>query len=734
MKILNAIVHSFPTKLLLVHVKHNQFLLFYWLILFSIVDGRFGKALGIPFLFLDPIYMGEVGFWGFMIIGVSLAGFSMAFNITSYILDGFRFPFLGTLPRPFSHFCLNNALIPLAFLAFYIQRVISFQLNVELYEGPQIAMGLLGLISGYIFMLTFLFVYFSRTNRDMQKVRNSKVLRASKNPQRQKRNAFQQLKRLKQPSVKVKYYFSLKLKHHSTRRYEKYYDRIAILGIFKQNQRNAIVVELLLLVVLIALGVFQSSPIFQIPAAASGVFLFTMIVMGTGALSFWLRSWVVTAVIGLFFLFNVLSSEFNWGYQYPAYGLDYTTVPAEYSLEAIEAISNESAINESKAHWLQMLENWKSKTGQEKPTMNLIAVSGGGQRSALWTMNVLQHIDSMRDGRLMKETFLITGASGGLVGAAFYRDLAWKNKAPRSEEHLTEMGKELLNPLIFSLLINDIFYKARSFEYGGQSYKRERGYEFENNLSKNLGGLLDRPIMAYQKPEFNGDIPVLLASPLITNDGRKLYISPQPVSFLNLRPNGKSIVQGVDFRALLKNQQADSLRFLTALRMSATFPYVTPTITLPTNPPLQIADAGISDNYGVVDALVFLNVFKEWILENTSGVNLIAIRDSEKNAELGPVESQNILERFLSPIQSAYSSWDKVQTIKNDQFFELTKSIIGAHLQRIEFQYGKDEDLEQRASLSWRLTELEKRNIIKAIHQKNNQKLLSSFLEPDSIR
>lgn len=716
------------------HVKHNQFLLFYWLILFSIVDGRFGKALGIPFLFLDPIYMGEVGFWGFMIIGVSLAGFSMAFNITSYILDGFRFPFLGTLPRPFSHFCLNNALIPLAFLAFYIQRVISFQLNVELYEGPQIAMGLLGLISGYIFMLTFLFVYFSRTNRDMQKVRNSKVLRASKNPQRQKRNAFQQLKRLKQPSVKVKYYFSLKLKHHSTRRYEKYYDRIAILGIFKQNQRNAIVVELLLLVVLIALGVFQSSPIFQIPAAASGVFLFTMIVMGTGALSFWLRSWVVTAVIGLFFLFNVLSSEFNWGYQYPAYGLDYTTVPAEYSLEAIEAISNESAINESKAHWLQMLENWKSKTGQEKPTMNLIAVSGGGQRSALWTMNVLQHIDSMRDGRLMKETFLITGASGGLVGAAFYRDLAWKNKAPRSEEHLTEMGKELLNPLIFSLLINDIFYKARSFEYGGQSYKRERGYEFENNLSKNLGGLLDRPIMAYQKPEFNGDIPVLLASPLITNDGRKLYISPQPVSFLNLRPNGKSIVQGVDFRALLKNQQADSLRFLTALRMSATFPYVTPTITLPTNPPLQIADAGISDNYGVVDALVFLNVFKEWILENTSGVNLIAIRDSEKNAELGPVESQNILERFLSPIQSAYSSWDKVQTIKNDQFFELTKSIIGAHLQRIEFQYGKDEDLEQRASLSWRLTELEKRNIIKAIHQKNNQKLLSSFLEPDSIR
>ena len=729
MKILNAIVHSFPTKLLLVHVKHNQFLLFYWLILFSIVDGRFGKSLGIPFLFLDPIYMGKVGFWGFIIIGVSLAGFSMAFNITSYILDGFRFPFLGTLPRPFSHFCLNNALIPISFLAFYISKIISFQLNIELYPWSEVVIGLLGLLSGYLLMLTFLFIYFSRTNRDIQKVMRDKSLRSNVNPQKSKRNAFQQLKRLKQPTVNVKYYFSLKLKHHSTRRYEKFYDRIAILGIFKQNQRNAIVVELLLLVVVIALGVFQSSPVFQIPAAASGVFLFTMMVMGTGALSFWLRSWVVTAVIAMFFLFNILSSQFNWGYQYPAYGLNYTSAPAEYSLESIGAISSEAAIEKSKAHWLKMLENWKAKTGQEKPIMNLIAVSGGGQRSALWTVNVLQHIDSVKKGQLMNETFLITGASGGLIGAAFYRDLWWEGMSPRSEEHLTEMGKELLNPLIFSLLINDIFYKARSFEYGGQRYKRERGYEFENNLSKNLGGLLDRPIIDYQQPEFDGDMPALLASPLITNDGRKLYISPQPVSFLNLRPNGQSIVQGVDFRALLKDQQADSLRFLTALRMSATFPYVTPTITLPTVPPIKIADAGISDNYGVVDALIFLNVFKEWILENTSEVVLVAIRDSEKNAELGPVESENILERFFSPIQSAYSSWDKVQTIKNDQFFELTKSQFGDHLKRVEFEYGKDEGLEQRASLSWRLTELEKRNIIKAIHQKSNKIRLSGLSE-----
>lgn len=715
------------------HVKHNQFLLLYWVILFSIVDGRFGKALGIPFLFLDPIYLGEIGFWGFLIIGVALAGFSMAFNITSYILDGFRFPFLGTLPRPFAHYCLNNALIPIAFLIFYIHRMITFQLNVELYEGPQIAMGLVGLVAGYIVMLSIQFVYFTQTNRDIQKVMRSKAVRKA-GTQKHRQNAFRQLRRMRKSKVKVKYYFSLKLKHHSTRRYEKYYDRIAILGIFKQNQRNAIAIELVLLVIFITLGVFQTSPFFQIPAAASALLLLTMIVMATGALSYWLRSWVVTAMIAIFAIANVLTSEFSLGYEYPAYGIDYSGPSVEYSLETVEKLASSQAINDSKAHWLQMLENWKAKTGEEKPRMTLIAVSGGGQRSALWTVNVLQHADSILKGGLMKETFLITGASGGLVGAAFFRDLFWEGKNLQDEAQLAQMGKELLNPLIFSLLINDIFYKARHFDYAGQTYKRERGYEFESNLSKNLNGLLDRPLSAYKQAEYKGEIPALLVSPLITNDGRKLNISPQPVGFLNLRPDGASIAQGVDFRALMKGKQPDSLRFLTALRMSATFPYVTPTITLPTDPPIQVADAGISDNYGVVDGLVFLNVFKEWILENTSEVVLMTIRDSDKNEALGPPKSKNFLERFLSPIQSAYQSWDKVQTIKNDQFYELTKSVMGNHLRRLEFEYTPTDGSESRASLSWRLTEIEKRSIINAIHQKKNQKVLSGLLKADSIQ
>ena len=38
-------------------------------------------------------------------------------------------------------------------------------------------------------------------------------------------------------------------------------------------------------------------------------------------------------------------------------------------------------------------------------------------------MNALQRIDSLMNGRLMQQTVLINGASGGMLGAAYYREL-----------------------------------------------------------------------------------------------------------------------------------------------------------------------------------------------------------------------------------------------------------------------------------------------------------------------
>ena len=255
---------------------------------------------------------------------------------------------------------------------------------------------------------------------------------------------------------------------------------------------------------------------------------------------------------------------------------------------------------------------------------------GGGKRAALWAFSVLQTADSLSGGKLMNHSVLITGASGGLIGASFFRELKLRqlngeNINPHSEFHRKQISTDNLNPMIFSLLANDLFVGFTKFEYAGNFYLKDRGYTFEEQLNQITGDLMDKPIVAYSEDELKARIPMMIFSPTIVNDGRKLYIASRPVSFLNYglvnSPEYKSQkFSGVDFQRLFAHQGADSLRFLSALRMCATFPYITPNTTLPSQPSIHIMDAGISDNFGLTDATRFLYAYRDWIAENTSGV------------------------------------------------------------------------------------------------------------------
>ena len=69
-------------------------------------------------------------------------------------------------------------------------------------------------------------------------------------------------------------------------------------------------------------------------------------------------------------------------------------------------------------------------------------------------------------------------------------------------------------------------------------------------------------------------------------------------------------------------------RLLTAARMTATFPLITPAVYLPTRPAVRVVDSGFRDNYGVELAADWIFQNREWLKANTSGVVLIQIRCS----------------------------------------------------------------------------------------------------------
>ena len=728
--------YSFPIRLLINHVKSNQILLLFWICLFAIIYGQIGKFLGIQYLFLDPEYLNKVNFFSFMLIGVSLAGFTTAFHITSYIIDSHRFSFIGKITQPFTTFSLNNSIIPTLFLGTYIYFIVNYQLHAGIGTTSGIVIEIAGLISGFLFIGIILYTYFLFTNKDIFKYVVCKVdEKLKKKVPATRANAMNKLKTAKAKQIVVKSYFNFKLKPTKIIDDKGFYDRATILQVFDQNHFNLVIIELFIFSLLLLIGFFREYAIFQIPAAASLLLLFTILVMIAGAFSYWFGRWSTTVGIALFLILNIVAKENFLSKEHKVYGLDYDTERVQYNLKTIQEINQIDLYNQDRINTIKILENWKANHSKiVKPKMILTCVSGGGQRSALWTFTVLQHLDSVSQGELMKHTMLITGASGGMIGAAYFRELMLRSKnnvlsnSPYHPSHRSNIAQDNLNSIIFSLLVNDFFIGGLKSDDLESSYPKDRGFAFEKQLEMNTGGLLNKPIAAYRVPEQKAQIPMLIMAPTIINDGRKLFISPQNVSYMAADPVHDNW-SGVDFLRLFEKQGSSNLTFYSALRMNAAFPYITPNVSLPSKPALEIMDAGITDNFGVNDAVRFLYVFKDWISENTSGIVILSIRDSKKEFPISNKEGTSIIEKFTTPISSIYSNFENLQNINNDSQIQHARSWFKGDLKHMVIEYDPqlNVNITDKASLNWRLTENEKQSLLENINSNVNQNKMNTL-------
>ena len=744
---------SFPVQLLFLHLKKNILLVSLWGLLTLIIFQKFGTVLGVPYLFLDPEYLNKISWQSFFLVGIALAVFTMAFHMTTYILDGPKYIFLAIIPRPFIQFCINNSIIPLTFYLLYLYTLFTFQFDNEHENNWIVLEYFLGFTAGSILTYSILFLYFGITNKDFfllfagtveKQLRKTKISRA---------NMLKRIKESKKSTNKVLDYLDISFRFKPVRQDLAGFEGHQLLRVFDQNHLNMVIIQTVLISLILILGIFRETPFLQLPAAASAIILLSIATMLVGAISFWLRDWGPPVVVALVLLFNSLSNSEWFNRPHAAFGLDYDSEPVVYNLDKLNSILHQDLIAADKENTIEILENWKNKFPENsKPKMVFVTVSGGGQRAALWTLKVLQEVHHVTDHQLFKHTQLITGASGGIVGASFFREIYLRSQTDLSinamdPQYLNQISADNLNPIIFTLLVNDLLFRNQYFKYNGRSYLKDRGYAFESQFNINTNGILDKPLAAYKLPELNSQIPMIPLTPLITNDGRKLYISPSPISYMCISLerseglNEKS--QGVDFRRFFANQDADNLRFITALRMGATFPFITPNIQLPSNPQMEIMDSGLSDNFGMQDALKFVHVFEDWIEENTSGLLFLTIRDSEKFSEIDQKKPPTIMQKLFTPLKNIYINWDNVQTLHNEVLFTRMKESVDFPIERIEFEYSTLQYLKergladesgafnpqeqeiQRASLNWRLTAREKKSIIDNINSPYNRQSLN---------
>ncbi len=750
-RLARRVLYFFPFQLLVLHLKKNLLLLLLWLLLFGYITQQVGLKYGVPYLFLYPEYFGRVSMWSFGLLGFALGGFITAYNLYSYTLHAYRFPFIATLSRPFLKFNINNALLPVLFVLTYLVCSARVQAEKELLGAGDIVLNLAGFLLGIGLFLLIALAYFTRTNTDIHKMLGkdaaehqapepmadiiAPVVPPAPTTKQEKRRAMrwftrQQRTRKWRVETYLAHPFKVALARSSS-----HYDKDLLRSVIWQNHINGSVFEVVMVLSFVALGAFSDNRAFEIPAGASAFLLFTMLLMLFSAFNSWLKGWTTTVLLGLLLGFNLLST-YTEGFLYDnaATGLDYQAPPARYDRATITAMATDTAGARRDALALEkVLDRWARRNARlpqpaGKPKLIVINTSGGGLRAMLWTFRCLQHADSLLGGTLMQRATLLTGSSGGAIGAAYYRRLYESKMAgapvdPASPAHLDAMSADMLNPLAFSFVTNDMFIRYRRVNDGRYSYTLDRGHVFERRLKELTGtaltARLDELVMAEQEAR----VPMLVLSPTVVNDGRRLIISPQPVSFLTCVEPLPPVMnapeaEAIEFRRLFADQDAGRLTLLSALRMGASFPYITPVVSLPSEPHMRVMDAGVRDNYGYRNTLGYLHALRAWIAEHTSGVVILQIRDKQKDLQVHATGG-SMISRLVDPVGSVYDNFVRVQDQDYDLMLKQADAWADFPIDMVDLQLRHDESDE--ISLSWHLTAVEKAQVLRTIGSVENR-------------
>ncbi|MEP6685124.1 MAG: hypothetical protein ABJA35_17755 [Parafilimonas sp.] len=737
-KYLVGFFYSLPVQLIFLHFRRYQVLLLFWFILFATISGHFLKPYGADSLMLAPEYLGHVNALSTAFAGFAVASYIMSWNITTFILHSRHIKFLATTAQPFLKYCINNAVIPVIFLLSYLLFAIEYQRNEELSTPLEILSLVGGFLGGFILSLAIAFGYFFGTDRKIYRRMATDFTTANEKYERASRMI--KNSKMEKGEMRIEWFLSATFGLRKPRNI-KHYSHEFLNSIFKRHHLAAIKAVFLAFAVLLLVGFFTENKYFQIPAAASITLFFTILIAVAGAFSLFLGNWSIPIVLAIYLLVNWLFQQHIIDPRNKAYGLEYNnnTSRPVYDKESLFKLIDSTDVANDSLNFILRLNNWKTRQHAAKPIMFIVDVSGGGNRSAAFTMNVLTKLDTLTHGKFFQQSFLISGASGGMIGASYFRELylekqEGKINSLQQKQYIDNISKDLLNPTFTSLVARDMIGPLSKFELDGNYYIRDRGYAFEQKLNKNTHGVLNKKLSDYLQPEKKAIIPSMIFSTAITRDGRKMMISTQPVRFMmqaQLKNNNLTTydIDGLDFQSFFARQNAKNLQFLTLLRMNATFPFVLPNVEMPSNPEIDVMDAGLRDNFGHEISLRFIDKFKTWLKENTSKVVIIEIRDRPMQDWSRPYEVNSILGLITKPALLLQNNWFNLQDYYEKDQANYLLGALDTLIYKTAFSYEMPQS-STSASLSFHLTAIEKKGIANSLSNPDNKKtfqIIDSF-------
>jgi hypothetical protein len=360
-----------------------------------------------------------------------------------------------------------------------------------------------------------------------------------------------------------------------------------------------------------ALLSYRMGWMFEEPSRFPALFylLLTVLLVGSllGGLAFLLDYYRVPVLLTLALLALVTATAFRTDHYYQLN-------PDDRPLAAAPDLTFQQAIDR---HDFPPVEP-QTEPREKKRTLVVVTAAGGGIQAAAWTTQVLAGLDELYGPEFTRSIGLISAVSGGSVGTMHYLvNGHWdKDKGepftPGDREHMRRMSRRSgLEATGWGVAFPDLMHTFAPFVVPRYM---DRGWALEEAWRRQIGtdghpSPSDLRLGDWIEPTRRGEMPVVVFNATLAETGERLLISPAlgPQS----PPDDPS--QAQDFFTLYQKDKPNP-RVVTAVRLSATFPYVSP-MSRPhraggarpeDSKQYHVADGGYADNEGALTVLEWL--------------------------------------------------------------------------------------------------------------------------------
>lgn len=340
----------------------------------------------------------------------------------------------------------------------------------------------------------------------------------------------------------------------------------------------------------------------------------------------------------------------------------------------------------------------------------VVAANGGGIQAGAWAARVLFGLLEECGQDFRDSVRMISSVSGGSVGTACY--VHWLAEPDDAVIPPVAAAESSLDEVAWGLGWTDLIRALCPWFFGwmvGRGRALEKAWLLNATRKTADPHPLDQPLSTWNERVAKGELPGVILNATVTETGERLLLS-------TTRLNGKMTGQRARVDAKEVHTVNGVLRdvgIVTAARLSASFPYVTPAARAQApGPRPHVVDGGYYDNYGMATLVEWLDEALDAKSQDLDGVLVIQIHGAPVKEDPGTEkykESHGWFYQAIAPLATMAAVRSAGQIAHNDielSFLQRQWASRGLPVHTVTFEFnGLD------APLSWHLTQSDTKKI-----------------------